>query len=96
MSVQFVPPARAEFREAYLYYQAERMGLARDFALEVARVVREIHQHPKRWPKISRNVRRCRTNRFPYGVLYAEQGANIVVVAVMHLHQRPGYWKRRV
>ena len=45
---------------------------------------------------MSDRTRRCLVNRFPYGVIYRHDGNTITVVAVPHLHQRPGYWKPRV
>ena len=41
-------------------------------------------------------MRRRMLNRFPYGLLYAVEADRIIVVAVMHLHRRPGYWKDRL
>ena len=32
--------------------------------------------------------------RFPYGLLYRLLEWEIVVLAVMHLHRKPDYWKR--
>jgi hypothetical protein len=34
--------------------------------------------------------------RFPYRLLFVLEPERAVVVAVMHLHRRPEYWKRRV
>jgi len=33
--------------------------------------------------------------RFPFGILYRIEPEQIVVVAVMHLRRRPGYWRDR-
>jgi hypothetical protein len=32
---------------------------------------------------------------FPYGLLYRAEPERIFVVAVAHVHRRPGYWRRR-
>ena len=54
----------------------------------------------ERWPlagaKAGRIARVCKVKRFPYGIVYLPRDTEIVVVAVMHLHHRPGYWRRRV
>jgi hypothetical protein len=41
-------------------------------------------------------VHRALANRYPYGVLYAVEPDRIYVAAVMHLRQRPGYWRGRL
>jgi hypothetical protein len=41
-------------------------------------------------------VRRALVRRFLYGVSSSEESGGILVVAVMHLHRAPGYWKERV
>ncbi len=33
--------------------------------------------------------------RFPYGILYSEEESGIYIIAVMHLHRFPDYWKHR-
>jgi hypothetical protein len=34
--------------------------------------------------------------RFPFGILYVATVDEIVVLAVMHLRRRPGYWQGRL
>ena len=51
--------------------------------------------YPKAWPIIEEDIRRSLTRRFPFGILYAEEGEELFIVAVMHLHRDPGYWKHR-
>jgi hypothetical protein len=41
-------------------------------------------------------VRRCLTRVFPYAVLYTLEADYALIVAVMHCHQKPGYWRHRV
>jgi cytochrome P450 len=42
------------------------------------------------------DVRRCLTRTFPYGVLFQIKPDKYVIIAVMHLHRDPDYWKKRV
>jgi hypothetical protein len=41
-------------------------------------------------------IRRCLARRFPYGVLYFMEQGDILILAVMHLHRSPDYWKARI
>jgi plasmid stabilization system protein ParE len=33
--------------------------------------------------------------RFPYGVVYAVEGNDVIILAIAHLHRKPGYWAAR-
>lgn len=96
MNLFFLEPARIELEEAIAYYQEQKEGLEKEFAQEVERTIRRILSHPTTWAKFSKNTRRCRTKRFPYGVLYSIRGNDILIVAVMHMHRKPDYWEHRL
>lgn len=40
-------------------------------------------------------VRRQLLKKFPYAVVYLELDAEIVIVAIAHGHEKPGYWRDR-
>ena len=96
MTVRFLAEAEAELDEAFDYYETQVAGLGSRFVTEVAAAVGLIRNHPKAWTKLGRRIRRCQLKRFPYGLIYAELPDEIVVIAVMHLHRRPAYWKGRL
>ena len=96
MSHSFHPEAEEEFLRAIDYCEERERGLGFAFAVEVRQAVRRALEHPKAWPIIEDEVRRCLTTRFPYGVLYSEEPNGIFVLAVMHLHRAPDYWKHRL
>lgn len=96
MKVEFLDPAKRELVEAIAYYNGESEGLGYRFAIEVRRTLSRITQHPQAWPAISKRARRCRTNGFPYGIIYEAREDLILVIAVMHLHRHPDSWKSRL
>ena len=96
MHVKFLTPARAEFQEAIAFYNDQKPGLGFEFAAEVKKAVQRIIQHPEAWALISRRARRCRVNRFPFGVIYQVRQATLLIVAVMHLHREPNSWRHRL
>jgi plasmid stabilization system protein ParE len=96
VKARFLKAAREELREAVRYYDAQRPGLGTVFRDEVRATVERIKALPDAWHPLSANTRRCRTHRFPYGVIYQPRGHEIVIVAVAHLHQEPGRWKDRL
>ena len=96
LAVTFVADAEAELDDAVAYYQGLSPELGMAFVAEVQHGVRLIQRYPQAWRPLGPRVRRYRLNRFPYGLVYAPLDQEIVVVAVMHLHRRPRYWRQRL
>ena len=98
VTVEFHSQASAELNDAVDYYNQQKPDLGRRFAAEVRSAVQRIQDHPQAWTLVAEpdGLRRCQTHRFPYGLIYQLQPGRIVIVAVAHLHRRPGYWRSRV
>ena len=96
MRIDFLDPADAEFIETIAYYNLQSEGLGYEFAAEVKRAIERILQYPKAWAPLSKRTRRCRTNRFPYGLVYQIRSKTILIVAVQNLHKHPDSWKSRL
>ena len=96
MTIEFVAPARDELQEAIAYYNAQSEGLGYEFAAEIKRTLERIVQYPEAWYRLSRRTHRCRTNRFPYGIVYQVKKDTLLVVAVMHLSREPETWRSRL
>jgi hypothetical protein len=96
MRYVFHPEAEIEFDAAIDYYEDCELGLGYDFAVEVLATIENILSFPKAWPILDSDIRRCQTRRFPYGIIYAINEDVVFVLAVMHLHRDPEYWKSRL
>jgi len=95
MIFAFHPEAEHEFIEAAAYYEDCEPGLGLDFSREVFATIQNALDYPTMWPEIEDEMRRCLVHRFPYGVLYSIEPHGIFILAVMHLHREPDYWKHR-
>lgn len=97
MKVQFTQGALDELRDAYHYYESQQPGLGQDFTKKLNSAIDKILQHPELWPVMPRTkqARRHRMKRFPYGVVYKVKADHSRILAIMHLRRRPGYWKNR-
>ncbi len=96
MNIRFLEPARAELIDTVNYYNRQRQGLGVEFAEEVRAATDRIIEYPEAWPLIAKRTRRCRTKRFPYGIIYQVRGDTILIVAVLHLRREPRNWKARI
>jgi plasmid stabilization system protein ParE len=90
---RFTSTARRELSEAIRYYEQRENGLGAAFLDEVEATINRILQHPTAWHPLSPRTRRCRTHRFPFGLIYQIRTDEILVVAVMDLRRDPASWK---
>ncbi|MBW4661750.1 MAG: type II toxin-antitoxin system RelE/ParE family toxin [Drouetiella hepatica Uher 2000/2452] len=95
MKYVFHPEALAEYAEAVEYYTQQRIEVAQAFIDAVENAVYRIRESPTRWQIIDEDIRRCLTQKFPYGILYTIEPDYILILAVMHCSREPGYWKNR-
>jgi plasmid stabilization system protein ParE len=96
MTYVFHPEAETELNKAVDYYNVCRPNLGREFAREIHSTIQNILAYPQAWTPLSPRTRRCLVHRFPYGVIYQVTNNTILIVAIMQLSRRPGYWRDRV
>jgi plasmid stabilization system protein ParE len=89
--------AEADLERAFNYYQLQREGLGVELVDEFRRALELILRHPTAWQSLDDTYRRCRLHRFPYGIFYRVDAASaqLVIVAIMHLAERPDAWRSR-
>jgi len=85
----------AEYEFAARYYEQHQPSLGRRFIASLESALQSILDAPMTWPVLEQDVRRRLTRVFPYAVLYSIEPDYILVLAVMHCHKQPGYWRSR-
>lgn len=90
---RFTSAALTELRQATLYYEQRENGLGTAFLDEIEATLKRILQHPAAWHLLSARTRRCRTHRFPFGLIYQIRDDEILVTSVMDLRRDPASWK---
>jgi len=93
--VRFHSDAESEMVAAAAYYEAQQPDLGRRFLTAVQDAVNRVAVNPYLFPSVDLDVRRCITKTFPFGILFRDRPDAIVIMAVMHLHRDPDYWKTR-
>ena len=85
--------ALSELREAALYYERTEPGLGLKFLGEIDETIERILRFPRAWHPLSGRSRRCRTHRFPFGILYQVRSDEILITAVMDLRRDLRRWR---
>jgi toxin ParE1/3/4 len=96
MTYDFHPEASVEYKQAAIFYESRCSGLGAAFTKEIEAAIERILQAPNSFRVVSQDVRRCLVHTFPFGILYTVEQASILIVSVMHLRRKPGYWRDRL
>lgn len=95
MNYSFHPHAEKELEEIEKHYDDILTALGDRFRTAVEISISRILKYPEAWQPLSRVDRRCRLNAFPYGIVYRVTPRGIRILAIMHNHRVPDYWKYR-
>jgi plasmid stabilization system protein ParE len=88
--------AQEDLFDAVRFYEQREAGLGGDFLDEVESALADVREHPKRWPRIRRTVRKRNTRRFPFAIIYAILRDLVYVIAVADLRRGPRWWRKRL
>ena len=95
-NVVFLGPAEAEMLGAAEFYEGQALALGQDFLDEVQSAIEGLKLNPSSGGLVRGEIRRRFLRRFPFGILYRVDQDEIVIIAIMHLRRRPGYWENRI
>ena len=93
---RFTSAAFFELREGALYYGRKETGLGLIFLDEIDATVKRVLRFLHSWHPMSARTRRCRTHRFPFGLLYQVRSHEILITAVMDLRRDPKRWRELI
>lgn len=87
--------AEVDVDQAMSWYESERAGLGVEFLQDLNALLERVKENPFQFPIVHEEMRRGMLTRFPYGVFFSVEEAEILVLAIVHLHRHPDTWKRR-
>lgn len=88
------PRAEIDVWESVLYYNSKRQRLGDEFLLSLEAKFNEIVRNPYQFPVFYKNIRRCFTARFPFGVYFTVDGDVVYIQAVVHTSRNPKVLKK--
>jgi plasmid stabilization system protein ParE len=93
--VEFLEGAREDFDESFDYYRARSAGAAIGFTAAVDEAIDHILANPGRFPFAYGGCRYVALHRYPFRIVFRDETARVVIVAVAHAKRRPDYWHGR-
>ncbi len=96
-ALNYQPDAEKDVEAAFEWNEEKRRGLGNEFLDELEAAEKRIAKGPSAFPRKHRELRRCSTKRFKYGIFYfiEEEKRVIQVVGVFHHRQNPVNWQQR-
>jgi plasmid stabilization system protein ParE len=95
VALKYHPEARAEVLDTVRWYLSQSNSAAIKFHEQLQLAEDKVRRNPELGSIYLHDCRIQRLGRFPYGIIYQLRSNYILVVAIAHLHRKPGYWKKR-
>jgi toxin ParE1/3/4 len=87
--------AKAEFDEAFDWYDARRAGLGTEFVAEVQMVFDRIAANPLMHAAMLEDIHKGVVRRLPYSVFYRPHSNRVEIITVFHNSRDPSIWQGR-
>jgi plasmid stabilization system protein ParE len=88
--------ASLEYYEAIEHYASIDGKLGERFIVAIEVAIERVIKAPEQFRRYDGEMRKVRLESFPYAVIYRIDGSELRILAVMHLHRQPGYWRDRL
>ena len=90
------PAADREAIEATRWIKADDSYQAALFVEGLAEAILRVRRQPELYRCFDGEFRKVQVGKFSYAVVFRIKAGEIQILAVMHLHREPGYWKERI
>lgn len=88
-TIKVKPLAIQMAKDAYDWYEEQKMGLGDLFLAELGRCYTKLENHPLHYQKLKKNYRHLVLNTFPYVLIFEVIGEEIIIFAVFHTARNP-------
>lgn len=89
MKIKFLKLAKEDFKEASDYYTNESQDLSNRFKEDIKTSIDRIIFFPILFPKMTNEVRKCVTSKFPFTIFYRIKNDTIEILAIGNHYQDP-------
>lgn len=90
------PEARAEYDEAFDWYEGRQPGAGTTFARRIRGLLDQIGATPAMHAVVFQGVRKAVVRKYPFCMYYRERDDHVEVLSVFHTSRDPSEWQGRV
>jgi plasmid stabilization system protein ParE len=90
-----LPLAKADIKEAALWYNKQQQGLGKRFTKEVRTKVADIKSNPLAYSVRYSNVHTAVVDVFPFMIHFIIDNKNVLITAVLHTSRDSTEWSER-
>ena len=83
------PQAILMTKDAYEWYEEQKLGLGEEFLNELDNIYLKLESHPEYFGKVKKSFRQAALKRFPFVIVYEIIKTEVVVFAVFHTSRNP-------
>lgn len=94
--IVYRPEIEREVDKSMAHFEKEQTGLGIRFYRAYQAAIAKIQENPSTGFPADEGTRMLTISKFPYGIVFLEFDIHIQIIAVAHLHRRPGYWISRL
>jgi plasmid stabilization system protein ParE len=88
--------AEAEFKEAFNWYEGQRIGLGHSLVICIDACLDNLNRHPFYGTPIHVDVRRVLIKKFPYGLYYRVIKSDIEIIGFRHFRRETINLSKRI
>jgi plasmid stabilization system protein ParE len=83
-SLEIKEEAVFDIKEAYLYYEEQKVGLGNRFLETLESYLERVQKYPEHYQIKRKPYREAFINKFPYIIIYEIEGDKVIVYAVFN------------
>jgi len=96
IQIVFHELAEKELYDSRDFYDDLVFGLGSKFVSEIEYVINRIRENPYSFPLCFSNFRKALLRKFPYGIIFQDDGSKVFILAIAHQSRKPKYYANRL
>ncbi|MDT3740111.1 MAG: type II toxin-antitoxin system RelE/ParE family toxin [Candidatus Kapabacteria bacterium] len=95
MKIKLSPYAEIDLQVSINFYNEQKEKLGYEFANEVNDAFDRIKDNYEQFPRILKDMRKAKINRFPYNIFFIAETQIVYILGIFHTSRNPNIMKNR-